>query len=392
MWQRKDNETDEALIYRICSHKDEIGNWQDVADVLNDILGVFYSESKYRKQYHRMLLQEDEDIEQQEQQTENHEIKEDDKYFIELKKEKQKLSDLRVELNRVIREEARKESYADMIKKIVATNVPQIDLQPIADKNIFSNHNDLIVHLTDIHTGIEIDNFKNQFNKEILKQRLQHYAEQIITIQNTHKSENCYIIIGEVLSGIIHNELRIQNNMDMMQQFKYVCELITQMILTLRSHFDNIYVYVTEGNHSRISPKKEDSLKGENMDILVPFYLQARFMQAEDVHIYENPDPIEIARFHVRGHLVMAAHGDRDTVENVVQNWTMMFGEKPDLVYLGHRHTNAMKTVYDTKVIQSGCVSGSDDYAVNIRKVNNAEQTVSVITNDGLLCVYDITL
>lgn len=180
--------------------------------------------------------------------------------------------------------------------------------------------------------------------------------------------------------------------MDMMQQFKYVCELITQMILALRSHFDNIYVYVTEGNHSRISPKKEDSLKGENMDILVPFYLQARFMQAEDIHIYENSDPIEIARFHVRGHLVMAAHGDKDTVENVVQNWTMMFGEKPDLVYLGHRHTNAMKTVYDTKVIQSGCVSGSDNYAIDIRKVNKAEQTVSVITDDGLLCLYDITL
>lgn len=392
MWQRENNETDEALIYRICSHKDEIGNWQDVADVLNNLLNVYYSESKYRKQYHRMLLEEDEHIEQQEQKTENHEIKEDDKYFLELKKEKQKLSDLRVELNRVIREEARKESYADMIKKIVATNVPQIDLSPIADKQIFSNHNDLIVHLTDIHTGIEIDNFKNQFNEEILKQRLQHYAEQIITIQNTHQSENCYIIIGEVLSGIIHNELRIQNNMDMMQQFKYVCELITQMILTLRSHFDNIYVYVTEGNHSRISPKKEDSLKGENMDILVPFYLQARFMQAEDVHIYENSDPIEIARFHVRGHLVMAAHGDRDTVENVVQNWTMMFGEKPDLVYLGHRHTNAMKTVYDTKVIQSGCVSGSDEYAVDIRKTNKAEQTVSVVGNDGLICLYDITL
>ena len=392
MWQRENGETDKALIYRICSHKDEIGNWQDVTDVLNNLLNVYYSESKYRKQYHRMLLEEDDHVEQQEQKVENHEIKEDDKYFLELKKEKQKLSDLRVELNRVIREEARKESYADMIKKIVATNVPQIDLSPIADKQIASNNNDLIVHLTDIHTGIEIDNFKNQFNEEILKQRLQHYVEQIIAIQNTHQSENCYIIIGEVLSGIIHNELRIQNNMDMMQQFKYVCELITQMILALRPHFDNIYVYVTEGNHSRISPKKEDSLKGENMDILVPFYLQARFMQAEDIHIYENSDPIEIARFHVRGHLVMAAHGDRDTVENVVQNWTMMFGEKPDLVYLGHRHTNAMKTVYDTKVIQSGCVSGSDNYAIDIRKVNKAEQTVSVITDNGLLCLYDVTL
>ena len=51
-----------------------------------------------------------------------------------------------------------------------------------------------------------------------------------------------------------------------------------------------------------------------------------------------------------------------------------------------------MKTVYDTKVIQSGCVSGSDNYAIDIRKVNKAEQTVSVITDDGLLCLYDITL
>ena len=90
MWQRENGETDEALIYRICSHKDEIGNWQDVTDVLNKLLNVYYSESKYRKQYHRMLLEEDDHVEQPEQKVENHEIKEDDKYFLELKKEKQK--------------------------------------------------------------------------------------------------------------------------------------------------------------------------------------------------------------------------------------------------------------------------------------------------------------
>ena len=70
----------------------------------------------------------------------------------------------------------------------------------------------------------------------------------------------------------------------------------------------------------------------------------------------------------------------------------MMFNIKPDIVLLGHRHTNAMETVYDTKVIQSGCVSGADAYAMSIRKANRPEQTVSVIGDGGLICLYDIQL
>ena len=70
----------------------------------------------------------------------------------------------------------------------------------------------------------------------------------------------------------------------------------------------------------------------------------------------------------------------------------MMFGIKPDIVLLGHRHLNGLTTVYDTKVIESGCVSGTDAYAMSIRKVNKPEQTVSVIGDDGLVCLYDIQL
>ena len=70
----------------------------------------------------------------------------------------------------------------------------------------------------------------------------------------------------------------------------------------------------------------------------------------------------------------------------------MMFGIKPDIVLLGHRHTNGLTTVYDTKVIESGCISGTDNYATSIRKANKPEQTVSVIGSNGLICLYDIQL
>ena len=307
-----------------------------------------------------------------------------------MRKEKIKLSDARVEYNRLIRQEARKESYADMVKRIICENVEPINI-PV-HYTLFNSSTDLLCHLTDVHCGIEIHNWKNDFDEDILKKRIEKFTSDILDIRGMHESENCYLVIGEILSGIIHNNLRLQNNMDLMEQFKYVSELISAMLIRMANHFNHIYVYTTPGNHSRISPKKEEALDGENMDVLLPFYLKARMQNIKNITICDNTIEPEIAMFNIRGNNVFAAHGHKDSPSSVVQNFTMMFGIKPQIVLLGHRHTNSMETVYDTKVIQSGCVSGSDNYATSIRKTNRPEQTVSVIGDGGLICLYDIQL
>lgn len=308
----------------------------------------------------------------------------------QLQKERQKVSDECVELKRLIRQEARKESYIDMIKRIICEDVEPINV-PI-HYTVFDGANDLLIHFTDIHTGIEINNWKNVFNEEVLKQRVEKYTSDILDIRVLHQSQNAHIVIGEVISGLIHNNLRLQNNMDLMEQFKYISELISAMLIRLANNFNHIYVYTTQGNHSRIIAKKEDALDGENMDILLPFYLKARLQNIENVSICDNAIEPEIAMFNIRGNNVFAAHGHKDKPANVVQNFTMMFGIKPDIVLLGHRHTNGLTTVFDTKVIESGCVSGTDAYAVSIRKTNKPEQTVSVVGDNGLICLYDIQL
>ena len=392
-FKRLENESDEELIYRVCSQKDAIGTWDDVKDVLNELLDCDYGESTYRKKFQAF---------QKLMQANEHKFLDDDNYIKEprlerqeLAKEKQKLSDERTELNRQIREQARKESYLDMVKNVLCDNTQPFEFNlnknKIEDLCILSNK-DLIVHITDVHTGIFIDNFKNHFDEDTLKKRIEKYTSKIIEIQELHKAENCYIIASELISGLIHNNLRLQNNLDLMEQFKLVSLLIATMIKELVSHFNEIYVYTVEGNHSRIVAKKEDSLQGENMDILFPFYLEAKLQNYPSVHIEENTICQDIAIFNVRGNNVFASHGDKDAPSSVVQNYTMMFGVKPNLVYLGHRHTNGMTTVYDTKVIESGCVSGTDQYALSIRKCNRPEQTISVIDENGLVCLYDIQL
>ena len=365
---------------------DDTVEWQDVADFRSEYVGDLEHRDTVRKG--SKLLYEYIDAGWVNEPTEN--ITSDSSELIAMRKERIKLSDARVDYNRLIRQEARKESYADMVKNIICQNVEPINI-PV-HYTLFNSTTDLLCHLTDIHTGIEIHNWKNDFDEDILKHRIEKFTSDIIDIRGQHGSENCYLVIGEILSGLIHSNLRLQNNMDLMEQFKYISELISAMLIRMANHFNHIYVYVTPGNHSRVSPKKEEALDGENMDVLLPFYLKARLQNIENISICDNTIEPEIAMFNIRGNNVFAAHGHKDNPSSVVQNFTMLFGIKPDIVLLGHRHTNGLTTVYDTKVIESGCVSGTDQFAMSIRKANRPEQTVSVIGEDGLICLYDIKL
>ena len=361
--------------------------WTDIADLINKEFCHTenpFGESKYRKTYQcgEKLLNEGVFDKDNDEETRLIELRQ------EIKKERQKMYDERNELNRKLREQARREEFIEIITKNISS-IPPIEFDYV-EKPIIESDNDLICHITDIHAGMEIDNWYNQFDADILKQRLMNYLDQLFAIQKRHNSENCYVVIGEIMSGLIHETLRIENNENVIQQFIMISSILSDVISRISYHFNNVYVYITPGNHSRVIANKEHALRGENFDILLPHYLKASLQNFYNVYIGDNMKDCEIAMFDVRGNKVMGVHGDRDNSNNVVQRFTMIFGIKPDIVLMGHMHTNSLTTVYDTKVIQSGCISGCDNYCIDKRLKNRPEQTVSVVDENGLVCIYDI--
>lgn len=388
-YKRLEGETEEELIYRICNNKDTIGSWQEVANTLNSILNYEYTESKYRKQFQAF---------QKMMNANQSKFVDDDTYLSEirvqrqeLEKEKVKMRDERNELSRIIREQARKESFVDMAKRIISEIEPkELEYEYIKTEK---GNNDLIIHLTDIHAGIFIDNFFNVFNMDVLIDRLKKYLDKIYEIKERHNSENCYLVLGgDLISGIIHSTLRIENNENVIAQIKMVSSYISDFTSELSKVFNNVNVYTTAGNHSRVIANKNESLKGENLDTLIPFYMEAKLQNYKNVKIFNNEVEESIAIFNVRGNVVNATHGDKDAVSNVVQRFTMMFGIKPKIILMGHRHTNGMTTIFDTKVIESGSVSGNDNYCLDHRLIGKPEQMVLVVDKDGIDCLYDIQL
>lgn len=387
--KRFENESDEELIYRICSMKEQIGSWIDVAGVINALTGNDFGESTYRKKFQsfqKMLTANQSKFADSNAQLEELKL---ERQLLE--KEKVKFRDERNEYNKLIRQEARKESYIDLVKRVMSEYAPE-SIEYKRNFEVKDNGNDLIIHVTDVHAGIKIDNFFNKYNSSVLKYRFGRYLDKILEIRERHGSQNAYIIIGEVISGLIHENLRCENNQNLIEQFMTISDYLTEFLSELSKEFNKIHVFVTPGNHSRISAKKEQGLKGENFDHLLIPLLSARLQNNSVIEFHENTIEESIAMFSVRGKTVMSSHGDKDTPVNVVQKFSMLFHLIPDLVYLGHRHSNGLTTIYNTKVIESGCMSGVDNYALDLRLCTSPEQTVSVIDNNGLVCLYDIQL
>lgn len=384
---------DEGILeyeYRICGYKDQIGTWQDVADLLNEQLGQEYTESKYRKQYQEMNkiitfkpqfnCDESELLE---------EIKEQRRL---LEKAKIQMRDERNEVSRLYRENARRESFSDMIKRCIEGYEPA-GFTCFRFDSSNSSTTDMIVPISDLHFGVNINNMYNTYNRDVASDRLSRYLGKVLEIARRHNTENVSVVLlGDQISGLIHTSLRLENNENVIKQTMDAAELISNYIYTLSSHFKKVSIYSVSGNHSRLQPEKALNQKGEDLDKFIPFYIKAKLQNCDNVTVYDNTIDESVASFICKNMLVYAVHGDRDSIGNVVQKLTMMTGDKPDIVYMGHLHTNQYMTVYDTKVIQSGCISGSDSYCMNNRLRSKPEQAVSVIGDNGLECVYDVTL
>lgn len=311
--------------------------------------------------------------------------------IIELEKEKIKFRDERNEYNKLIRQEARKESYMEQIIRAIydAADKSKLDYDYAVPE--ITSDSSMIISLTDLHVGSDIKNAWNEYNSDVLRDRMNHYLGRIIEIQNRHNASDAYVVISEALSGLIHPNLRIQNNQDLIEQFLTAVNYIADFLVVLGEHFTHVNVYVAPGNHSRISPKKEESLTHENMDNLIIPFLSAKLQNFENINFFENDIEQSMALFTVRGINVCAVHGDKDSFSSIATTINKFLKARIDLCLLGHRHTNAMKTDGDIKVVQSGCMSGSDEYALNARYRNRPEQAICIITeNEGLDCIYDV--
>lgn len=395
-YTRKPNENEEKYLFRLGEAKESgllDAGWEEIASIMNKEFRIDESDYRgstaYRKQYNvvRKFLDAGVFVEN---------IDEDEDYRIrkeELQKEKQKLTDERTALNKLLREEARFEENLSILEKTIEEN-SKADF-PVVKENRETGEHDLVIQLTDIHYGLDVSSYFGDYNPKIAEQRMGDYLSEIIKIANTHKAKNAYVLLGgDELNGNIHPTVQLQNRENVVDQVIKVSELIADFIYELSKYFETVYVNSVAGNHSRIG-KKDEVLRGERMDDLIPWYIQARLGHISSVKYIDddNYDPT-IARFIVHNKEYWMVHGDYDRFsESGLQKLVMMIGIIPEAIFFGHLHKCSYDDISNVKLIRSGSFCGTaDDYTVSKRITGKASQMVTVIGKDGVEACYPVTL
>lgn len=314
-----------------------------------------------------------------------------DMQLFEIKKERQKLSDYRTALNKVVRERSRQEELNEIIVNAVNNgDLPSLNYAP--HQPIFSG-NDLLVSLNDIHYGATVNNAWNTYNSEICKQMMCRYLDKIIEIGNVHNSENCIVWMnGDAISGNIHHSIAVSNKENVIEQVMGVSELVSEFLAELSGHFNCVTFVSVAGNHSRINPNKDNALATERLDDLIEWYVKARLQNFDNINFSYNKIDTTMYTIDIRGKKYCGIHGDYDGSNNKIQALQTLVGEPIYAVLAGHLHHCKVDTVQGIKYVMAGSFLGMDDFCVQKRIFGKPEQMVCVCTSDGIACHYDIDL
>lgn len=385
---KQQNESDLEYIIRLIEGKSNGIYDIDYIELFKLGFGIEISSCEARKRYYglKMLLPYL-DNEKIKSISDDDILKEYELKRIEFEKEKQRFFDQRNSYKKLIRDDAR----WDELKDIISYSINNI--KPYKNENLYNiqySDNDLLIGLNDLHYGVMIDNFWNKYSPEIAKERLEKYLNEIISIQKLHNSENCYVCAnGDLISGLIHLTIQLANRENVVQQVMGVSELLSWFLSELSKYFKNVYFSAVAGNHTRLSPNKDNAPKDERLDDLIPFYIKARLQNINNIIVNDDKVDNTISLINIRGLNYCLVHGDMDNINNVLRLVSML----PDKVYgifMGHLHHNSSDFIQGYKVFMSGSLMGMDDLCVERRIFGKPQQLVCVCDSDGVKCTYDI--
>lgn len=388
-YKRFDGESDDELIYRVCSDKEIIGSWNNVAVVINDITGNDFGESTYRKKFQafQRLLK----ANQSKFIDTDSQIKEVQIQIRELERQKVKFRDERRSWAKQNYTDSRFDEVMDIIIERF-DNFAKVNFTPHPSP-VIEGDNSMIVCLSDLHIGQCFSSAFGEYNSAIAKQRLQKYMDEIIDAAKCNNANKAYVcLLGDNISNSLHKTIEVTNKENVIDQLKLSIEYISSFCYELTKHFEHVFLASASGNHSRLQAK-DLSQHSERLDAFIAWDVCRTLENQENFHslLHRSIDD-GIADINVDGKTYLLIHGDFDSpTKQGYLNLSNMVGFFPDYVLSGHKHFCFYSQ--ESRFIQSGSLAGAgDDYTIEKRLSGLASQMICICNSKGVKCVYPVML
>lgn len=256
--------------------------------------------------------------------------------------------------------------------------------------------------LSDVHAGEVISDDEllglNGFDIAICRRRLRRLFAATCEVGSRWGSDSdvrgaVLTLGGDLISGDIHEELRITNELTSHEQVRFAVEEIAGGIRHLVEAFGRVHVVSVPGNHGRTTIKPTAKLYSRlSYDTLIAQMLSDVF--AKNPRVTFQITPATDAIFPVLGHVVLATHGDKmgtgggqgfaGPVLPIVRGTKKIeaqqarAGRRPDLILHGHYHTSANPG----PVLSNGSIPGYSEYGNGLRASLEPPQQWAFLISD----------
>ena len=393
---KKPEESELGYILRIGSMKSNgliDMTWGELADVFNKNLrepGQEYTESVYRKKYASLKQFEDEFKNTSDDIIELQKIKD------AIYKEKKQLADQRREYNKILTSDARADHLFEYLTKSANSlnhNYPLLS----TFEEIKDSKKEALICFSDWHYGMITENIWNTYNTCVCRNRVAKfvkYAKKYLKQNNINVAR--VILLGDAANGSIHVTCRVKSEEDTCDQIMQVSEILAQAINEISSVVNSVIVYSCYGNHLRTIQKKEDSVHSDNMEKIIPWWLEQRLKINDKVRI-EYSKYKEFTYMNILGKNIVCVHGDefnfKDIGTTVNNLFSRLFGCNIDYTISGDKHHLEEYSQFGIESILVRSLCGTDDYACGKHLYDKPGQTIIIFNDDyGRECTYHIPL
>lgn len=394
-YKRFENETEEELIYRITGEKEQIGSWQAVADILNELLDTEYTESKFRKQrqaFDKMLA-----ANQSKYADSNAQLREIEVQKRELEKAKIKLQTEKLEYSRWLREEARDEliteKICESISKLSPLKIPEY-IPPIHTTRSYA------LIFGDEHYGAEFElkglfgDILNSYSPEIFEERMWDLFNQTVEIIQKENIDTLNVFsMGDFSDGC----LRVSQLMKLrygvvdgtIKYADFICNWLNEL-----SKYTRIKFQMTNGNHTelRMLGQPKGTFVEDNMGKVVSEFIKTRLKDNCNFIYIENPTGYIYAQLSC--YTILGIHGEVKNMENAIKEFSKIYSVPIDYLLAGHLHHSRIEEVgINSEVINIPSIIGVDPYSLSLNKSSNASGKLLVFEQTkGKVCEYALKL
>jgi transposase-like protein len=239
-------------------------------------------------------------------------------------------------------------------------------------------------HWSDWHTGEVVNpadiNFINEFNAKILKRRVRNLVSRTINLLTNHMVNPVYpgfilCLGGDMITGIIHDELKKSNELTDYESMFLAADLITWGIERLVDAFGRVFVVDIDGNHPRATRFVEHkNFRVQNLDWVTYRIVERYFDKDPRVSFFSPTSNEALIQVWDRSFMFMHGHdlgvkggdgiigaaGPIIRGEHRVGRKSAAIGRDFDVLCLGHWH----QRMIHNGLFVNNTIKGADEYAM----------------------------